>query len=228
MTGRTNGMHARQEFWFSVKGPDVLPRGNRGLNALGEAFARRSEIERLDPGTCPPLQFRGGNNDLGVGKDLRVSLMVHEAVNVVAMKMGEQDRLDGLGIEPSLYHALQQLSVPLAIDRVSAGTRIDQRHLIAHLDGPGGEHERRMGVWKSGGAQRGLDLLDSDVFDHPLPQWNVMHPVEQREDFNVADLVPAEGSDGGLLSVSRTDKRDRFVDPKCSVSTSCTKHQIAA
>ena len=135
---------------------------------------------------------------------------------MVAMKMGEKDRLDGPGVKPSRYHALQQLSVPLAIDRMSAGTRIDQRQLIAHLDGPGAKHERRMGVGKPGGAQRGLDLLDSDIFDHVLSQWNVTHPVEQREDFNVANLVLAEGLGGCLLSVSRTDKRDSLLIPNAA------------
>ena len=85
-----------------------------------------------------------------------------------------------------------------------------------------------MSVGKSRGAQRSLDLVDSDIPDHALAQRNVTHSVNQREDFNVPDLVLSERLRGGLLTVSRTDKPDRFVQSKRCVSTGCAKHQVAA
>ena len=84
----------------------------------------------------------------------------------------------------------------------------------------------RLIVGKTGSAQRGLDLFDADIPDHALPQRNVAHAVDQREDFNVADLVFAERLRDGLLSVSRVDKIDRLVESKRSVSTGCAKCQV--
>lgn len=43
------------------------------LNALGEALARRSEVERLDSRPRPPFQFRGGHHDVGIREDLRLA-----------------------------------------------------------------------------------------------------------------------------------------------------------
>ena len=107
MAGHLNGVHARQEFWFSLKGPDVFSGRHRRLNALGQALARRSEIERLDSRACPPFQFRGGPHDVGIREDLRITLIVHEAINVVAMEMGDEDRFDCLGIKARRCHALK-------------------------------------------------------------------------------------------------------------------------
>jgi hypothetical protein len=134
MAGRLNGVHARQELGFSLEGPDVFPGRHRRLNALGEALARRSEIERLDSRACPPFQFRGGHHDLGIREDLRIALIVHEAVNVVAVEMGDEDRLDGLGVKACRRHALEQPAVPLTINRMTARARVDQDHLIAQLE----------------------------------------------------------------------------------------------
>jgi len=53
-------------------------------------------------------------------------------------------------------------------------------------------------------------------------------PSIREKDFNVADLVFAEGLGHGLFSESRTDEGDRSVDPKRRISTSCSKHQVAA
>src|SRR4051794_22267916 len=91
MAGRLNGVHSGQEFWFSLKGPDVFPSRHRSLNALGEAFARRSEINRFDSRACPPFQFRGWHHDLGIREDLRIALIIHEAINVVPVEMGDED-----------------------------------------------------------------------------------------------------------------------------------------
>ena len=73
MARHLNGVHARQELWFPLKGPDVFPSRHRGLNALGEALARRSEVERLDSRPRPPFQFRGGHRDVGFREDLRLA-----------------------------------------------------------------------------------------------------------------------------------------------------------
>src|SRR5258706_11923555 len=107
MAGGLNGVHTGQEFWFSLKGPDVFPSRYRSLNALGEAFARRSEIDRLDSRACPPFQFRGGYHDVGIREDLRIALIVHEAINVVAVEMGDEDRFDCLGVKACRRHALE-------------------------------------------------------------------------------------------------------------------------
>ncbi|MER8768241.1 hypothetical protein NKJ36_05495 [Mesorhizobium sp. M0142] len=70
-------------------------------------------------------------------------------------------------------------------------------------------------------------MFDADIPDHTLPQRNVTHAINQREDFNVANLVFAERLSDGLLSASRVDKRDRIVESKRSVSTGCAKCQVA-
>ena len=98
MAGRLNGVHTRQEFWFSLERPNVFPRCNRRLNALREAFARRSEIDQLHSRSRPPFQFRGGHHDFGIGEDLRIGLIVHEAINMLAVELRDEDRLDCLGV----------------------------------------------------------------------------------------------------------------------------------
>src|SRR6185503_15518252 len=105
------------------------------------------------------------------------------------MKMGEKDRLDGLGVESRGHHALRQPSVPLTINRMPAGAGVDQGEAITGFDGPSAEHELRMSVGKARGAQRGLDLLDGGVLDYAVAQRNLARPVNQGEDFDVADLV---------------------------------------
>src|SRR5262245_53549782 len=99
MTGRPNGAHPAEKSWLALEWPDVFPRGHRRLNALRKPFARWSEIRRFGARARPEFQFRGGHHNLRVRKHLRVGFMVHEAVDVVAMKMGEKDRLDCLGVE---------------------------------------------------------------------------------------------------------------------------------
>ncbi len=107
MAGRLNGVHTGQEFWFSLKGPDIFPSRHRSLNALGQAFACRSEIDRLDSRARPPFQFRGGHHYFGIREDLRIGLIVHEALNVVAVEMGDEDRFDCLEVKASRRHALE-------------------------------------------------------------------------------------------------------------------------
>src|SRR5215469_16036741 len=84
VAGRLNGAYARQKFWFTLKGSDVFPRRNRSLNALGEPFARRAKIDRLHPRSRPPFQFRGGHRDLGVREDLRIGLIIHQAITLLS------------------------------------------------------------------------------------------------------------------------------------------------
>jgi hypothetical protein len=110
---------------------------------------------------------------------------------------------------------------------MTAGARVDQDHLIAQLERHDDRPQGRLIVGKTGTAQRGLDLFDADIPDHALPQRHVPHAIDQGEDFNVADLVFAEGLRDGLLSVSHVDKRDRLAKPKRSISTGCAKCQIA-
>src|SRR5258708_37933723 len=109
---------------------------------------------------------------------------------------------------------------------MTARARVDQDHLIAQLERHDDKPQGRLIVGKTGSAQRGLDLFDADIPDHALPQRNVTHAVNQRKDFNVADLVFAERLRDGLLSVSRVDKRDWLVKSKRGVSTSCAKYQV--
>ena len=90
MPGRQNGADTSQKRWFSLERPDVFPRRNRGLNTRGEAFARRSEIDRLYSRSRPPFQLRGGHHDLGIRKDLRIGLIIHKAINVVTVEMGDE------------------------------------------------------------------------------------------------------------------------------------------
>ena len=52
---RLNGVHAGQEFWFSFKRPDVFPGRHRGLNALGEAFARLPGVSTISIPRRAPL-----------------------------------------------------------------------------------------------------------------------------------------------------------------------------
>src|SRR5262249_42330153 len=104
---------------------------------------------------------------------------------------------------------------------------VDQNHLIAQLERHDDKSDRRLIFRKTRGAQRGLDLLNADIPDHALAQRDVTHAINQREDFNVADPVFAEGWRAGLLSVSCVDKCDRPVDSKRSVSTGCAKYQVA-
>src|SRR5262249_60190037 len=118
MAGRLNGAYTRQEFWFSLKRSHVFPRRNRSLNALGETFARRSEIDRLHSRSRPPFQFRGGDHDLGIREDLRIALIVHEAINVVAVEMRDEDRLDWLGVEACRRPARGKPAGPLALEWV--------------------------------------------------------------------------------------------------------------
>jgi hypothetical protein len=40
-------------------------------------------------------------------EDLRIALIVHEAINVVAVEVGDEDRLDCLGVETRRDHALE-------------------------------------------------------------------------------------------------------------------------
>src|SRR5262245_41903484 len=120
MPGCLDGAYTRQEFWISLKRSDIFPRRNRSLNALGETFARRSEINRLHARSRPPFQFRGGHHDLGIREDLHIALIVHEAINVVAVEMRDEDRLDCLGVEARRRHAREKPAVPIAIDWVSA------------------------------------------------------------------------------------------------------------
>src|SRR5262245_16349522 len=228
MTGRPNAAHSREKFWLTLERPDVFPRGHCGLNALSKPFARWSEIHRFDARVRPEFQFRGGHDNLCVWKHLRVGFMVHEAIDVVAVKMGEKDRLDCLGVEPRCHHALRQLPVPRTIDRMSAGAGVDQRQAITGFDGPGREHELRMGVREASSAQRGLDLLDSGVLDHAVAQRNLARSVNQAEDFNVADLVFSERLRALLLSVGRADNGDAFVESECRISTGCAEQEIAA
>src|SRR5215471_14873061 len=227
VTVRLNGAYTGQKFWFPIKGPDVLPRRYRRLNALGETLARRSEIERLDARARPPFQFRSRHHNLGVRENLRICLIVHEAIDVVAVKMGDEDRLDCLGLKTCRRHAREQPAVPAAIDRMIAGPRVDQNQLIAHLQRHHHKTQWRLIVRKTSRAQRGLELFDADIPDKALPQRNVTHAIKEREDFNVANRVFAEGWRGRRLSVGRADKRDRLVDSKRGVGTGCTKYQVA-
>ena len=110
---------------------------------------------------------------------------------------------------------------------MTARAGIDQDHLIAQLERHDDKPQGRLIVGKTGTTQRGLHLFDADIPDHALPQRNVTHAINQREDFNVADLIFAERWRDRLLSVSRVDKRDRLAESKRSVSTGCAKCQIA-
>src|SRR4051794_29359605 len=94
--GCLNGSHAGQKLWFSLKGPNVFPSRHCGLNALREALARRSEIDGFDAWAGPPFQLCGRYHDLRIREDLRVRLVVHEAIDVVAMEMGNKDCFDCL------------------------------------------------------------------------------------------------------------------------------------
>ncbi|MBT1509795.1 hypothetical protein KIP88_04710 [Bradyrhizobium sp. SRL28] len=100
--------------------------------------------------------------------------------------------------------------------------------MIAQLERHDDKPQRRLIFGKTGSAKRSLDLFDTDIPDHALPQRDLPHAIDQREDFNVADLVFAERLRDGLLSVSRVDKRDRFVESKRSVSSGCAKCQVPA
>src|SRR5262245_57493497 len=131
MARRLNGTYTRQEFWFSLEWSDVFPCRNRSLNALAETFARLSEIDRLRFQLSPPIQSRRGPTDLRIPEDLRIGLIVHAPINVVAVEMGDKDRLDCLGVKTCRRHALEKSAVAVAIDWVSARARIDQDHLIA-------------------------------------------------------------------------------------------------
>src|SRR5262249_8278319 len=82
-------------------------------------------------------------------------------------------------------------------------------------------------VRKTSRPQRGLELFDGDIPDKALPQRNVTHAIKQRENFNVANRVFAEGLRGRWLSVGRADKPDRLVDSNRDVGTGCTKYQVA-
>ena len=101
------------------------------------------------------------------GKDLRIALIVHEAINVVAVKMGEEDRVDRLGVKARRCHALQQPAVPLTINRMTARAGIDQHHLIAQLERHDDKQQGRLIVGKTGTAQRGLDLFDAAFLTMP-------------------------------------------------------------
>jgi len=70
-------------------------------------------------------------------------------------------------------------------------------------------------------------LVEANIPDHAA-QRKFTYTIYQRKDFNVANLVFAEGLGHGLFSESRTDEGDRSVDPKRRISTSCSKHQVAA
>ena len=98
--------------------------------------------------------------------------------------------------------------------------------MIAQLERHYDKSQGRLIVGKTGTTQHGLDLFDADIPDHALPQRNVTHAIDQREDFNVADLVFAERLSDGLLSVSRADKRDRLVESKRGISTGCAKCHV--
>jgi hypothetical protein len=69
---------------------------------------------------------------------------------------------------------------------MTARTRVDQDHLIAQLERHDDKPQGRLIVGKTGATQHGLDLFDADIPDHALPQRNVTHTIDQREDFNVA------------------------------------------
>ena len=55
VAGHLNGVHSGQEFWFSLEGPDVFPGRHRGLNALGEAFARLPGVSTISIPRRAPL-----------------------------------------------------------------------------------------------------------------------------------------------------------------------------
>ena len=60
VAGHLNGVHAGQEFWFSLEGPDVFPGRHRGLNALGEAFARLPGVSTISiPRRAPLFRYPG-------------------------------------------------------------------------------------------------------------------------------------------------------------------------
>src|SRR5258705_361365 len=119
-------------------------------------------------------------------------------------------------------------AIPLTVNRMTARARIDQDHLIAQLERHDDKPHRRLIVGKTGSAQRDLDLFDADIPDHALPQRSITHAIDQREDFNVADLVFAEWLRDGLLGVSRVDKPNRLAESKRSISTGCAKCQVPA
>jgi len=56
-----------------------------------------------------------------------------------------------------------------------------------------------MRIRKPRSTQRVLDSIGGDIPDHALAQRNVTHPINQREDLNVSDLVLSKGPRGGML-----------------------------
>src|SRR3954468_24267475 len=88
----------------------------------------------------------------------------------------------------------------------------------------------RRDVWLSGRpAARNAVFTCSALTFRTVPSRNgTSRPaIDQRKDFNIADLIFAERWWDRLLGVSRADKCDCPVQSEQGVSTSCTKYQVA-
>ena len=122
--GRTPGSRVRPvRVHLAIDRLDVLPDWEGRLNALACPWRGAGiEIDRLGP----PLQLRGRNDDFGVREHLSIGVLGHQARNVIAVEMRNEDRLDGLGIETGRGHALRQQAGFRTARLPAAGAGFDQ------------------------------------------------------------------------------------------------------
>src|SRR5262245_59940866 len=108
VASRWNGSNARYQVCLTINRSDVLPRCHRVADALSKPFALRAEIHAVNFRARPPLELCCGDDDFGIREQLLVGVRVHPTIDVVAMKMRDQNGLDFLWIETCCCHALHE------------------------------------------------------------------------------------------------------------------------
>jgi hypothetical protein len=105
MAERGNGAHAGDQLGLAIDRLDVLPIRQCRLHALSESPTRLGDrFGRLGP----PLQLGGRDDDFGLWEHLRIGIFRHQAGDVIAVEVRDNDGLHVLRIETSRGHALRQ------------------------------------------------------------------------------------------------------------------------
>ena len=123
------------------------------------------------------------------GKHLRVGVLGHQAGDVVAVEVRDDDGLDRLGIDTGRRHALRQDAGLWAARLSAASAGVDQHQAAARVDGDDRERDRHVGIGQAAGLERRLGLLDVGAFDEVLVVRLLPDAVVERDDLDIAHLV---------------------------------------